>query len=115
MDREQRVAGVVRTLQHGLELERLDRVVQRVGLARYLVLHGGVGLVLQQLGHLERPGEPAVELLPGRDPALERLDLLDGDPGAARDWPRTGLGLGGLERAQPVGLGRQVKESLGVR
>ena len=81
MDREQRVAGIVGALQHRLQLERLDRVIEGIGLPRHLVLHGGVGLVLEQLGHLQRPGEARVELLPGRDPTLESLDLLHGDPG----------------------------------
>ena len=89
VDREQRIARVVGALQHRLELERFDRVIEGIGLPRHLVLHGGVGLVLEQLGHLQRPGEARVELLPGRDPALESLDLLHGDPGACRDWPRS--------------------------
>ena len=64
MDGEQRVAAVVRALQHGLELERLDGAVERLGLARHLVLHAGIGLRLEQLRHLERAGEASVELLP---------------------------------------------------
>ena len=86
-----------------------------VGLARHLLLHRGVGLRLEQLRHLQRAGEPPCELLVRGDPPLERLDLLDRGPGALGIGPEGRVRLRRLQRPEPVRLGGQVKESLGVR
>ena len=52
MDGEQRVAGIVRALQHGLKLEGFDRRLELHGLAVQLGGHSRVRLLRQQLRHL---------------------------------------------------------------
>ena len=85
------------------------------GSIAYLRFHGGVGLECQQVRHLDRTGDPLAQMLVGGDPGLQGLDFLHGGAGRFGIGPEGGIGLPRLERAQALGLGGKVKESLGVR
>ena len=58
---------------------------------------------------------PLGEILVGGDPGLEGLDFLDGGAGRLGIGPEGCFGLSRFQRAQALGLGGKVKESLGVR
>jgi hypothetical protein len=67
------------------------------------------------LGHLDRAIEALGERLIGGDPGLESLDFLNGGAGRLGIGPETSFGLSRFQRAQALGLGGKVKESLEVR
>ena len=104
MDGEQRVARVVGPLQHGLQLEGLDRAVERVGLARHLVLHGGVGLAPRAAGPSR--GSPVSRPCRSSHGVTQPLSFLiswTDDAGAVGVGPEARLRLRGLE-ASAAGL-----------
>jgi hypothetical protein len=67
------------------------------------------------LRHLDRTIEALGEILVGGDPGLEALDFLDGGAGRLGIGPEACFGLSRFQRAQALGLGGKVKESLEVR
>jgi hypothetical protein len=79
VDGDDGVAGIVRALEHRLQLESFDRIAQRVDLGPQLGRELGVGLGLEQFDHRPRVTEPAAQVGLGLDPGLESLDLED-DP-----------------------------------
>jgi hypothetical protein len=115
MDRENCPASVVGTLQHGLQLESLQRIGGARDFSFELSGERVVGLSREKLGQTGGVVEPGDELLIGRDPALERADFLDLLAGSCAIGPECRLALACLEILEPRYLAIQVKESLGVR
>jgi hypothetical protein len=100
MDRKERVAGVVRALEHRLQLEGFDARAQLVGFLGQLRFQRGIGLLLEQLRHFQGRVDPLTQLLVRANPTLQRLDLLDRAPGRLGISPKPGVGLPSLERLQ---------------
>jgi hypothetical protein len=115
VDRENRAASVVGTLQHRLQFESL----QGIGGARdfRLELGGerGIRLGREKFGQTGCVVESGDQLLVGRDPALEGPDFLDLLTGSCAIGPESRFALARLEILEPRYLAIQVKESLGVR
>jgi hypothetical protein len=75
---QQGIPRVLRSLQHGLELECLRGILDLLGLPGQLGLERLVRLGLEELCHFERSTKPMIQIVVGSEPVLESLDLLYG-------------------------------------
>ena len=117
MDGEQRVARVVGTLQHVLQLEGLELRADRVGLLLQLALQREIdmGFRFQQLGELAAVGHAFAQRVIGLEPALQPLDLFYGPARLLRIRPHVPFRHGVLQLGQAFGLPVHVKENSAAR
>ncbi len=111
MDREQRVADVVRTLEHVLQFERLELRRDGVRFLLELALQGEIQsrFGLEQLVELAGLLHALVQCVVGLEPALERLDFLDHLSRPCLIRPHGAFRHGVFQLAQPLRLPFYVK------
>jgi len=113
MDREQRVAPVVRSLQHVLHLERLEPGGDLIRLRLEGALHGkiDVGVGFEQLRQLAPFIDPLAQGVIGLEPTLQRFDLGDRLARAIGVGPQRPVRHDPLELRQARPLPIDVKET----
>ncbi len=89
MNGEQRIARIIRSLQHGLHLERLEPAGDFICLGLERALHGeiDVGFGFQQLVELSALIHPLAQRVVRLEPPFQRFDFGDGPAGALRVGP----------------------------
>ena len=116
MDREQRVAPVVRPPQQVLQFEGLELGLDRGGLrlepALHLEVHMRLGV--DQLDQLAPLVHALAQGVVGVERALQPLGLLDDGAGALRVGPQAAVGHGVLELGEAARLAVHVKGSSAV-
>ena len=116
MDGEQRVPGVVRALEHRLQLERRDaRRSSSSASCCSSVAMPASGSASSSCAISTAPASRCASVLVRRDPSFERLDFLHRGARRLGVGPEGGLRLASLEVLQPLRLGGKVKESLAAR
>ena len=116
VDRQQRVADIIGTLQQVLQLERFELSRDRGRLRLEPALHFEVhmGVRLHELGQLAPLVHTLAQRVIGLEPALQSLGLLDDGARALRIGPQPAVRHGVLQLGEAARLAIHVKGSSAV-